>query len=183
MHGTLRGALLAFGGQLDGWGVSTADLERSAPARPYVPVLQALPLIANGELAAARELLAGFAADDIAGTHDLEPLALLASVFAPTGPDEQRERIYERLAPHAGLHVVVGGCASYWGAVDHHLGLLAAGLGDARAATRHLESARSAYQRLGAMAWADQCTAALDRLPAAARPGSPGSASTGRPGS
>jgi hypothetical protein len=57
--------------------------------------------------------------------------------------------------------------------VDHHLGLLAAGLGDAGTATRHLESARNAYQPLGAVAWADQCTAALDRLPAVGPVGLP----------
>ena len=57
--------------------------------------------------------------------------------------------------------------------MDHHLGLLAAGLGDTATATRHLEAARSAYQRLGAVAWADQCTSALDRLPTAGPAGLP----------
>ena len=173
VHGTLRGALLAFGGRPGDWGVSTADLERAAPVRAYIPVLRAVPLIASGDLAAARDVLTGFTADDVAATHDLEPMALLATTFAAVGPDDQRQRVYERLEPHAGLHIVVGGCASYWGAVDHHLGLLAAALGDAPAATRHLASARGDYQRLGAMAWADQCTAALDRLPAAGPPGLP----------
>ena len=173
VHGTLRGSLLAFGGRTSGWGVSTADLERAAPVRAYLPVLRAVPLIASGDLAAAREVLTGFTAEDVTATHDLEALALLATTFAAVGPDAQRRRAYERLEPHAGLHVVVGGCASYWGAVEHHLGLLAAGFGDAPAATRHLHTARDAYQRLGATASADQCTAALDRLPAADPSGRP----------
>jgi tetratricopeptide (TPR) repeat protein len=164
VHGTLRGSLLSFGAASGGWGVSAAELERAAPVRSYLPVLRAVPLIAGGDLATARELLTGFAADDIAATHDLEPLALLAVVFAAVGPDDQQRRVYGRLAPHAGLHVVVGGCASYWGAVDHHLGLLSAGFGDTRAAIGHLESARAAYQRLGAPAWAELCTGVLARL-------------------
>jgi hypothetical protein len=174
VHGSLRGALLAFGADVRDWGVSTAELERAAPVRSYLPVLRAVPLLARGDLAAARQELAGFTADDMAATHDLEPLALLASVFALAGPDEQRQRVYERIEPYAGLHVVVGGCASYWGAVEHHLGLLAAGLGVDRQAAVHLESAQASYRRLGSPAWADLCRASLDRLAvetAADRPG------------
>jgi hypothetical protein len=173
VHGSLRGSLLVFGGFLEDWGVSPAELERAAPVRSYVPVLRAVPLIARGNLDAARAELAGFSADDIAATHDLEPLALLAAVFAATGPDEQQRRVFERLEPHAGLHVVVGGCASYWGAVDHHLGLLAAGFGDHPQAAISLEAARASYRRIGAFAWADLCQETLGRLalePPADRP-------------
>jgi hypothetical protein len=170
VHGSLRAALQAFG-VTSGWVLPTEDLERGAPVRSYVPVLRAVQLLADGDLVAAREALAGFTADDVAGTHDLEPLALLAATFARTGPDDQRQRIYDRLAPHTGLHVVVGGCASYWGAVDHHLGLLAAGLGDGPRATTHLASAAAAYERLGTPAWADLCRAAL--VPPAPEPDLP----------
>ena len=173
VHGSLRGALLAFGAAIVDWGVPMAELERSAPVRAYVPVLRALPLLAQGDLPAARAALTGYAADDMAATHDLEPLALLSVAFAATGPDEQRRRVFERLEPYAGLHVVVGGCASYWGAVDHHLGLLAAGSGDHPEAARRLEAAAAAYHRLGAPVWAGLCREALGRLavgPPADRP-------------
>ena len=85
--------------------------------------------------------------------------------------------------PHAGLHIVVGGCASYWGAVDHHLGLLAAGSRRCPGGHPAPGVRRGAYQRLGARAWADQCTAALDRLPAAGPPGLPRFRFDGGPGS
>ena len=54
----------------------------------------------------------------------LEALAAAAVVFAAAGSDAQRTWVYERLRPYAGSHVVVGGCASYHAAVDHHLGVL-----------------------------------------------------------
>jgi hypothetical protein len=67
-----------------------------------------------------------------------EALAAAAVVFAAAGSDAQRTWVYERLLPYAGSHVVVGGCASYHAAVDHHLGALAASLGDTAAADVHV---------------------------------------------
>jgi hypothetical protein len=164
VQGTLRGALLMLGTVHEDPGPDPDDLARGAPAPGYLPLLRALPMVARGDLRQAREILTGFAVDDVLVLHDLEPLALLAAVIAPAGTDQQRRLVYERLSPHTGLHVVVGGCASYWGAVDHHLGALAAGLGTREQATEHLESALAAYQRLGAPAWADRCRAALAEL-------------------
>jgi hypothetical protein len=59
---------------------------------------------------------------------------------------------------------VVGGCASYSGAVDHHLGLLAAALGRPADAARHLGAAVEAHERLGVPAWAERSRAALAQL-------------------
>ena len=57
-------------------------------------------------------------------------LAVAAVVFAAVGSPEQCRWTYQRLLPFAGTHVVVGGCAAYHAAADHHLGALAAALGD-----------------------------------------------------
>jgi hypothetical protein len=72
--------------------------------------------------------------------------------------------VYERLRPYAGSHVVVGGCASYHAAVDHHLGGLAASLGDTAAARAHFRAALAMHERLGAAGWARLSEQALARL-------------------
>jgi hypothetical protein len=77
--------------------------------------------------------------------------------------------VYERLRPYAGIHVVVGGCASYHAAVDHHLGALAASLGDTAAAEAHFRAALAMHERLGAAGWArlsEQALAGLLTTPA-----------------
>ena len=82
------------------------------------------------DLDAAREALGDFSVLDVIVWTGLEALAVAAVVFAAVGSPEQCRWAYQRLLPFAGTHVVVGGCASYHAAVDHHLGALAAALGD-----------------------------------------------------
>ena len=100
----------------------------------------------------------------------LEALAAAAVVFAVAGSDAQRTWIYDQLRPYAGTHVVVGGCASYHAAVDHHLGALAASLGDTAAAEAHYRAALAMHERLGAAGWARLSEQALAKLTAAASP-------------
>ena len=50
--------------------------------------------------------------------------------------------------------MLVAGCASYHAAVDHHLGALAASLGDTAAAGAHFRAALAMHERLGAAGWA-----------------------------
>ena len=69
-------------------------------------------------------------------------------------------------ACYAGSHVVVGGCASYHAAVDHHLGALAASLGDTAAAEAHFRAALAMHERLGAAGWARLSEQAPARLQA-----------------
>jgi hypothetical protein len=105
----------------------------------------------------------------------LEALAAAAVVFAVAGSDAQRSWVYEQLRPYAGTHVVVGGCASYHAAVDHHLGALAASLGDTVAAEAHFRAALTMHERLGAAGWArlsEQALAGLLAGPAAMSPAS-----------
>ena len=124
---TSRSALAAFG-------VNEPSIEMDAadPLWPMFPVLRAWPFAARGETAAAASALGDFSVLDITSWTGLEALAAAAVVFAVAGSDAQRSWVYERLRPYAGTHVVVGGCASYHAAVDHHLGALAASLGDTR---------------------------------------------------
>jgi hypothetical protein len=132
------------------------------------PVLRAWPLAARGDAAAAAAALGDFSVLDITMWTGLEALAAAAVVFAVAGSDAQRRWVYERLRPYGGTHVVVGGCASYHAAVDHHLGALAASLGDADAAEAHFRAALAMHERLGAAGWARLSEQALARLQVAA---------------
>jgi tetratricopeptide (TPR) repeat protein len=134
------------------------------PLWPMVPLMRAWPHAARGDREGARAALGNFSVLDILPTHDLEGLAVAAVVFAVAGDDSQRCWAYEQLAPYAGTHVVVGGCAAYHAAVDHHLGVLAAARGDDALAERHLRAALTMHRRIGAAAWASVTERELDAL-------------------
>jgi hypothetical protein len=87
-------------------------------------------------------------------------------VFAVAGNTAQRSWTYQRLLPLAGSHVLVAGCASYHAAVDHHLGALAASLGNVSAAEAHFRAAVALHGRLGAAGWARLSEQALADLSA-----------------
>jgi tetratricopeptide (TPR) repeat protein len=98
------------------------------------------------------------------GRHDLELQVAAAAAVARFGTDDQRRAVYQTLAEHAGNHVVIGGCATYYGPVDHYLGLLAVALGDASSATEHFQAAVETARRLGASPWeqlAEEASAAI----------------------
>ena len=141
---------------------------RLRPAVADAPGVRAWPFAARGEAAAAAAALGDFSVLDITMWTGLEALAAAAVVFAAAGSDAQRTWVYERLRPYAGSHVVVGGCASYHAAVDHHLGALAASLGDTAAAGAHFRAALAMHERLGAAGWARLSEQALARLEAPA---------------
>jgi hypothetical protein len=128
------------------------------------PIVVALARLAAGDRTGAAAQLAGYPIAAVPRSHDLEPLVYAASIVAEAGSDAQRGKAYEALLPLAGRHCVVGGCASYQGAVDHHLGLLAAALRRPADAAAHLTAAVSLYERLGAPAWAGLASRALAGL-------------------
>ncbi|MFI5694598.1 ATP-binding protein [Kribbella sp. NPDC051586] len=130
-----------------------SSLDPSDPLWPMFPLLKAWPLAVRGELEAAAAALGDFSVLDIAIWTGLEGLAVAAVVFAAVGTTAQRTWTYEQLRPYAGTHVIVGGCASYHAAVDHHLGALAASLGDLDAAEEHYRAALVLHERLGAAGW------------------------------
>jgi hypothetical protein len=161
---TSRSALAAFG--VD---EPSIEMDPADPLWPMFPVLKAWPFAARGEAAAAATALGDFSVLDITMWTGLEALAAAAVVFAVAGSDAQRSWVYERLRPYAGSHVVVGGCASYHAAIDHHLGALAASLGDTAAAEAHFRAALAMHERLGAAGWArlsEQALAGLLAVPA-----------------
>jgi tetratricopeptide (TPR) repeat protein len=159
---TSRSALAAFGVN-----EPSIEMDPADPLWPMFPVFRAWPFAARGETAAAAAALGDFSVLDITMWTGLEALAAAAVVFAVAGSDAQRSWVYERLRPYAGTHVVVGGCASYHAAVDHHLGALAASLGDTAAAEAHFRAALAMHERLGAAGWARLSEQALTGLLAA----------------
>jgi hypothetical protein len=159
---TSRLSLVALGVREPPIGMDASD-----PLWPMFPVLRAWPYAVRGEAAAAAAALGDFSVLDITLWTGLEALAAAAVVFAVAGSDAQRSWLYERLRPHAGIHVVVGGCASYHAAVDHHLGALAASLGDTAAAGAHFRAALAMHERLGAAGWLRLSEEALSGLLAA----------------
>jgi tetratricopeptide (TPR) repeat protein len=146
---TSRLSLVALGVREPADGMDASD-----PLWPMFPVLRAWPHAARGEAAATAAALGDFSVLDITLWTGLEALAAAAVVFAVAGSDAQRSWVYRRLLPYAGTHVVVGGCASYHAAVDHHLGALASSLGDTAAAEAHFRAALAMHERLGAAGWA-----------------------------
>ncbi|MFJ9787453.1 ATP-binding protein [Amycolatopsis sp. NPDC101161] len=152
VYGTLRlslGLVVPLAGPVP-------DLDPSDPVAPLLPLLRAATMLAGGAEDRARAEFRGFALSTLPEQYHLEMRALTAAVAASVGSAEQREQAHALLADYAGTHVVVGGCASYSGAVDHHLGLLCAALGRHEEAVAHLEAAVTQYRLLGAPAWAQR---------------------------
>jgi hypothetical protein len=118
--------------------------------------VEASRLVASGDLAGAGQALARLDLARLPGTYDLEMMAFLADAVAAAGSPAQRARVLELLSPHAGVHVVVGGCASYLGAVDHYLGRLATSLGEVTQGRGHFLAAAALHDRLGAPGWAER---------------------------
>jgi tetratricopeptide (TPR) repeat protein len=141
-----------------------ATVDVTDPIWPMYPLIKAWPFAARGEAAEAAAALGDFSVLDITVWTDAELLAAAAVVFAVAGSDAQRKWAYEQLRPYAGTHVIVGGCASYHAAVDHHLGSLAASLGDTAAAEAHFRAALAMHERLGAAGWARMSEQALEKL-------------------
>ena len=156
---TSRYALVALGVREPATGMDASD-----PLWPMFPLLKAWPPAARGEAGEAAAALGDFSVLDIAEWTGTEALAAAAVVFAVAGSDAQRTWVYEQLRPYAGTHVVVGGCASYHAAVDHHLGALAASLGDTATAEAHYRTALAMHERLGAAGWARLSEQALAKL-------------------
>ena len=150
-------------------GVPEPQLELTAddPLWPMFPIFRAWPHAVRKDVAATAAALGDFSVLDIAASTGTEGLAAAAVVFAVAGSTAQRSWVYERLLPCAGTHVLVTGCASYHAAVDHHLGTLAAALGDTTQAEEHFRAALAMHERLGAAAWTRLTGQALAELAAA----------------
>ncbi|HWC27925.1 MAG TPA: AAA family ATPase, partial [Solirubrobacteraceae bacterium] len=107
----------------------------------------------------------------------LVAMSLLAELCARLHDRRRARRLYELLAPYEGRNVVSMG-AAYVGPVARYLGLLAMTIGEDERALGHLETARSAAERMGARPTA--VLTALDTAEVLARRGAPGDAPRGR---
>ena len=79
--------------------------------------------------------------------------AELGEAAAALGMLEACRRYYDALLPHTGTAVVIAAAVGFGGAVDHHLGVLAAALGRIDDALGHFERAAQMHEGLGARPW------------------------------
>ena len=107
----------------------------------------------------------------------LVAMSLLAELCTLLDDRPRARRLYELLLPYDGRNVVSMG-AAYLGPVARYLGLLAMTIGEDERALGHLETARSAAERMGARPTV--VVTALDAAEVLARRGAPGDAQRGR---
>jgi hypothetical protein len=143
--------------------------------------------VAAGEHERARPLLHQTAGADFSQIpRDVDWLlttTVLTEVAAALGERQLAERAIELLTPYAGRGVSNGGAVTFGGVVDHYLALAADAVGDGVAAARWRESALAAYERVGAVLWANRCRApgaARDRDAFVLRPAGAGTWQIGR---
>jgi hypothetical protein len=151
-----------------------------------VPVMRrwrcmlALLLAENHRIEEARRELDQLAAENFADFPRDAPwpfaMALLAEVCTLLGDKPRARLLYDLLAPYEGRNVISLG-AAYLGPVARYLGMLAMTMGEDERALGHLETARSATQRIGARPMA--VLSALDAAEVLARRGWPGDAERG----
>jgi tetratricopeptide (TPR) repeat protein len=72
--------------------------------------------------------------------------------------------LYDRLAPYAGRPATAGRAVTNYGAIDRHLGRLAAVLGRKEDAIRHLENAIRVNEALGCTVWRAQAERDLSQI-------------------
>ena len=77
----------------------------------------------------------------------------LSEAAAALGRMELCGWCYDALEQHAGTAVVTAGVVGFGGAVDHHLGVLAAATGRVELAIDHFERAAALHERVGARSW------------------------------
>jgi hypothetical protein len=127
----------------------------------------ALSLLERGDLEGAEAAAGALPEVGAAAPKDRNWMVAAAygsELLAAGGDRGTRERLYDALAPYAGGAVVVGAAITVKGAVDHHLGLLAAALARPDAAAAHFRRALAAHERLGARPWALRSRYELARL-------------------
>jgi hypothetical protein len=107
----------------------------------------------------------------------LVAMSLLAELCTLLDDRPRARRLYELLVPYEGRNVVSMG-AAYLGPVARYLGLLAMTIGEDERALGHLETARSAAERMGARPTV--VLTALDAAEVLARRNGPDDAQRGR---
>jgi hypothetical protein len=130
------------------------DKIANSPAGPAYVAFYAWHLAATGEAEHARRRLDEWMRHDLAfDANWLSGQAEAAEATYLLGAAEHAGPLYDRLLPYAGRPATAGRAAMTYGAIDRHLGLLAAVLGRRDDAVAHLRAAVALNQAMGATAW------------------------------
>ena len=154
--GTLRAAIAAQRGEFASLVDPLQDLARRLPGHFFeANAARALAESGRGTEAGLElaRILPAVLARAGAGPRWLAVVADLAIVAARGDQPAPAQALYEALLPYQGRLVVWGGANTITGPVDDYLGRLAARLGEADRAVRHLNHAAAMEERAGALPW------------------------------
>ena len=134
--------------------------------RTRLPVYVVWNLAGRGQEAQAKQHLDEWIQRELAFDNNwLSAQAEAAEAIVLLGDPTHAQRVYERLTPYAFCCPVTSGRANMsYGAVDRHLGGLAAVLGRRGQAIRHLRSAVDRNAALGCAVWQLHSQIALHQL-------------------
>ena len=170
-NGDLFPDMLVFGAQIERGAFDKVDMAfledkiAHSAAGPAYASSYAWMLAARGESERARATL-----DDVlAHPHAFDANWLSAQAEAAEacillGDAEHAADVYERLLPYAGRPATAGRAVTSYGAVDRHLGGLAALLGRRDDAVRHLRAAIARNDELGCTVWRRHAERALQEI-------------------
>ena len=137
-----------------------ANVRASVAEFPWYPVHRcalACLLADDGRTAEARVVFDELAADDFRAIYPdsewLLGIALASDACAALGDEAAAATLYAKLLPLSGAHAIAQAEGSV-GSADRYLGLLAATIGRADDAERHLTDGIAGNERLGAWPWA-----------------------------
>ncbi|MEM7288586.1 MAG: hypothetical protein AAF480_19745, partial [Actinomycetota bacterium] len=177
-HGKWFQARVAFENQVLMWRRAQGDLEpsaqwwsRVAEAGPDRPMWRARCMWIAAERGDLDTAIAELDSLDLERFVSAEPrleffsvVAAAADTVALTGDRHMARVITDAFAPYAARNAMMGQ-VTFWGSVSHHLGRMAAVLGDPETARDHLEDALLRHQRMGAQDMTRRTEAALAQLP------------------
>jgi DNA-binding winged helix-turn-helix (wHTH) protein len=167
----------AFAGQLFSIRREQGRLAELAPAFDSVAqVNRALPIFRAGRAAVAaagskeeaetalESVMSRDLGDFPRDQNWIATLGTLAPAAVAAGSAKRIRQLLTLLAPYAGRMIVVGQGATTHGAVDHHLGLLHAAVGEKDVAARYLGEAIALHRRARAPLWLEHTEHALETL-------------------
>jgi len=163
--------MLLFTGQLERGEFDQVDVAfiedkiANSPAGPAYAASYAWVLAARGETERARATLDHAIAHPHAfDANWMSAQAECADACIVLGDATHAAIVYDRLAPYAGRPATAGRAVTSYGAVDRHLGGLAALLGRRDDADRHLRAAITRNHELGCTVWAGHAEQWLAKL-------------------
>ncbi|MDX6232926.1 MAG: hypothetical protein QOH68_1926 [Nocardioidaceae bacterium] len=130
----------------------------------YITEERSMELLADGDVEAASALLSSAPPPEVRSLFRWRALAAVAfSIEAGwrSGATEVCARCYDRLLPHSGELIVIGGGVSVVGPVDLYLGLASDACGKRDLARTHLSAALELARVLGARPWTNRITGLL----------------------